>query len=90
MLRKTDSEYAPWNLVEAMDRRFATVKIYNIVAEAMEEALEKAGEAARVQAETDSWEKAQKEIRKICRARQSCRIPFCKSRSEQIPDERRI
>lgn len=63
MLRKTDSEYAPWNLVEAMDRRFATVKIYNIVAEAMEEALEKAGEAARVQAETDSWEKAQKEIR---------------------------
>lgn len=32
MLMRTDTEYAPWNIVEAVDRRFATAKIYAIVA----------------------------------------------------------
>ena len=32
MLLKTDTEYAPWNIVEAVDKRFATAKIYSIVA----------------------------------------------------------
>ena len=31
MLSRTDTEYAPWHIVEAVDRRFATVKIYTIV-----------------------------------------------------------
>ena len=31
MLQKTDTEFAPWHIVEAVDRRFATVKIYTIV-----------------------------------------------------------
>lgn len=31
MLARTDTEHAPWHIVEAVDRRFATVKIYSIV-----------------------------------------------------------
>lgn len=42
MLRKTDTDYAPWNIIEAMDRRFATVKIYTVVVNAMAAAVEKA------------------------------------------------
>lgn len=42
MLVRTDTEYAPWNIVEAVDRRFATAKIYAIVVQALEEAIRKA------------------------------------------------
>ncbi len=42
MLAKTNDEYAPWTIVEAGDKRYATVKIYTRVIEAMEEALCKA------------------------------------------------
>lgn len=31
MLQKTDTDYAPWTIVEATDRRFATIKIYTTV-----------------------------------------------------------
>lgn len=31
MLLRTDTEYAPWNVVDAMDRRHATVEVYSIV-----------------------------------------------------------
>ena len=40
MLVRTDTEYAPWNIVEAVDRRFATVKIYSAVAKILEEKIE--------------------------------------------------
>lgn len=41
MLFQTDTEYAPWKIVEAMDCRFATVKIYTIVVCALEEAVKR-------------------------------------------------
>ena len=31
MLFKTDKDYAPWTIIESLDRRFATVKIYTTV-----------------------------------------------------------
>ena len=31
MLQRTDTEYAPWTIVEATDRRYATVKIYTVI-----------------------------------------------------------
>ena len=40
MLQKTDTDYAPWNIIEAMDREFATVKIITVVVECLKEALE--------------------------------------------------
>jgi len=36
MLAETDSEFAPWSIVEAHDRRFATLKIFNTVISALE------------------------------------------------------
>lgn len=43
MLEHTDTSYAPWTLIESMDREFATVKIYTVVIQALKEALEKKG-----------------------------------------------
>lgn len=40
MLHITDTDYAPWTIIEAMDRRFATVKIYTVVIKALEEQIE--------------------------------------------------
>lgn len=39
MLQATDTDYAPWNIIEAMDREFATVKIISIVVECLKEAV---------------------------------------------------
>lgn len=41
MLRKTDTDYAPWTIIEATDKRYATAKIYTTVIHAMQMALEK-------------------------------------------------
>ncbi|HJB00418.1 MAG TPA: polyphosphate:AMP phosphotransferase [Candidatus Mediterraneibacter merdavium] len=43
MLFKTDTDYAPWTIIESMDKRFATLKIYTSVIKAMEEQIEKVG-----------------------------------------------
>ncbi|MEW5694066.1 MAG: phosphate--AMP phosphotransferase [Candidatus Hydrogenedentota bacterium] len=37
MIEKTDTEYAPWTIVESQDRRFATVKIFTRVIEAIQD-----------------------------------------------------
>lgn len=39
MLVRTDTSYAPWNIIEATDRRYASVKIYGIVIRALEEKI---------------------------------------------------
>lgn len=39
MLAKTDSDYAPWTVVEAHDRRFAALKIFGTVGRALEQAI---------------------------------------------------
>lgn len=41
MLEKTETAYAPWVIVEAEDRRFATVKIYTEVIRRLKEAIAK-------------------------------------------------
>ncbi len=43
MILTADDTYAPWTLVEAMDKRYATVKIYERVVVALEEAVSDAG-----------------------------------------------
>lgn len=43
MLVETDSPYAPWNLIEATDKRYATAKILSILVKEMEKVLEKKG-----------------------------------------------
>ncbi len=39
MLAGTDTESAPWHIVEAVDKKFAAVKIYTIVIEALEKKI---------------------------------------------------
>ncbi|GFI43547.1 polyphosphate:AMP phosphotransferase [Lachnospiraceae bacterium] len=46
MLTRTDTEYAPWNIVEAVDRRFAAAKIYAVVAQTLSEKVEEARKKA--------------------------------------------
>lgn len=41
MLTRTDTEYAPWTIIEAHDERYAAVKILTTVVEAFEERYEK-------------------------------------------------
>lgn len=41
MLTRTDTEYAPWMIIEAHDERYAAVKILTTVVEAFEERYEK-------------------------------------------------
>ena len=43
MFAKTDSEWAPWTIVEAMDRRWARIKVFESIAEALERALKGKG-----------------------------------------------
>lgn len=53
MLARTDTEKAPWHIVEAVDRRFATVKIYSIVEEMLTRQVDKA-ESAPVEERADT------------------------------------
>lgn len=46
MLEYTDTAYAPWTIVESMDREFATVKIYTAVIEALKAALRRKAEGS--------------------------------------------
>lgn len=39
MLEKTDSGYAPWNIIEGTDREYAAVKMMQIVVNALEDAV---------------------------------------------------
>ncbi len=39
MLQHSDAEFAPWTIVEAHDRRYATIKILNTVIEAVEKQI---------------------------------------------------
>lgn len=47
MLRETDTDYAPWHLIEAVDERFATVKIYTTVINYLTEQMERIKKSGR-------------------------------------------
>lgn len=40
MIEKTDKKYAPWNILEANDNNFATVKAFEIIIKRLEEEIE--------------------------------------------------
>jgi len=43
MLERTDTEWGPWTIVEATDRRWARVKIFETIIRRLEEALKERG-----------------------------------------------
>ncbi len=53
MLTKTDSDYAPWTIVEAEDDQYATVKILSTVAAAFEDRYKKEKESKKKEREVD-------------------------------------
>ena len=40
MLQKTSTTYAPWHILESVDKKYARIKALKIVIEALEKALE--------------------------------------------------
>lgn len=78
MLQKTDTDYAPWTIIEATDKRFATVKIYTTVIRILTEQIENVKkEKAKLRAtevldeieeqkkETDMHQKEKQQIREL-------------------------
>lgn len=47
MLRKTDTDFAPWTVIEAHNRRFATAKMLAVIAEALEQRLQQPDTVSR-------------------------------------------
>ena len=73
MLQRTDTEYAPWTIIEATDRRYATVKIYTVIAQMLtagldnklhEIAREKAAEVLRKTEQERKMQEGQNEYAK--------------------------
>jgi polyphosphate kinase 2 (PPK2 family) len=53
LLERTESEYGPWTIVEATDRRWARIKIFETIINAMQEALDERGVQVVQPDETD-------------------------------------
>ena len=51
MLERTDTEYAPWTIIEATDKSYGAMKILKTVTETLEDALEKRAEEERLKEE---------------------------------------
>lgn len=51
MLERTDTEYAPWTIIEATDKSYGAMKILKTVTETLEDALAKRAEEERLKEE---------------------------------------
>lgn len=51
MLERTDTEYAPWTIIEATDKSYGAMKILKTVTETLEDALKKRAEEERLKEE---------------------------------------
>ena len=59
MLAQTDTDYAPWNIVEASDKRFAAAKIYATVIQALGDKIKEAEDKKAVQEKAGSPQAAE-------------------------------
>ena len=57
MLQRTDTDYAPWHIIEATDKEFATVKIYSAVIAAMEQKIQEVKQEKEAKAKEDALKK---------------------------------
>lgn len=53
MLQRTDTDYAPWHIIEATDKEFATAKIYSAVIAAMEQKIQEVKQKKEAKAKED-------------------------------------
>ncbi len=63
MLQKTDTDYAPWTIIEAMDREYATVKVFQTVVNALEEGIAQAQKEKQQQKDDSAEEKSEEQER---------------------------
>lgn len=56
MLQKTDTDFAPWTIIEAMDREYATVKIISTVVDCLEKRVSNQKELERLAREEEKLE----------------------------------
>ena len=56
MYKRQETECAPWTIIEAMDRRFATVKILSSVIDSLTEKIEKVKAQKQTEEETKKVE----------------------------------
>lgn len=56
MLERTDSEWAPWTVVEATDKRWARVKVFQTLVSCLEEGLSRSGLEVPKLKESEGWE----------------------------------
>ena len=40
MLQKTSTEYAPWHIIESVDKKYARIRVLQIVTDALEKAVD--------------------------------------------------
>ncbi len=62
LLSKTDSEYAPWRIVEANNRRFAVLKIFKRVVEAVERKVNEVRTAQSAERSTEETDAGMKDM----------------------------
>ena len=65
MLQKTDTDYAPWTIIEAMDREYATVKVLQTVANALEDGIGQVKREKQQREEAASGEGAEEKERPV-------------------------
>lgn len=64
MLQKTDTDYAPWTIIEAMDREYAAVKVLQTVANALEDGIQQAKEEKEKKQEKKETNKEERKVYK--------------------------
>lgn len=87
MLQKTDTDYAPWTLIEATDRRFATIKIYATVVRYMEQAVEKAKQPRQEQGAAQTQVTEDKELQSSPLAQADLSLSYTKEEYKERLDK---
>ncbi len=65
MLAQTDTDYAPWNIVEASDKKFATAKIYAAVIQAMGNKIKEEEDKRAAQETSEASEAAEESDKEL-------------------------
>ncbi|WP_278360573.1 polyphosphate:AMP phosphotransferase [[Ruminococcus] torques] len=78
MLFCTDTDYAPWTIIEATDRRFATTKIYMTVIQAMQEQIRRQKENSAL------LEKTNKIVEEVCEEKEVQIAQYAENRFSEV------
>ena len=86
MLAKTDTDYAPWTIIEAHDRRFATIKVFKTVVDTI---AQKINRIKRAQEQAKSVQVEQKQVAQEAPLEKTQTI-HAESEQEQTPPQKPV